>query len=178
MKRKPNVIIDGEIARIELTQGKWAIVDAEDLERLPLLNELWYASHERTTFYAKRHQPGTSSKLYMHWLLMGKYVDHINHDGLDNRKQNLRFATQSQQNMNHRRRTDNKSGSKGVSELGESNKSINRYMASIWLGKNIYLGTFQTKEEAAAAYDKAAVELFGEFAFLNFPNPSPLVPVT
>lgn len=104
----------------------------------------------------------------MHRLIMEakqqQKVDHINGDGLDNRKENLRFATTSENAMN-KCSTKNKSSSyKGVSWY----KRYKKWQAQIkFKGKSIYIGIFDTEIEAAKAYDNKAKELFGEFAKLN-----------
>jgi hypothetical protein len=103
----------------------------------------------------------------LHRLIMdaaiGDIIDHIDGDGLNNAKSNLRFVT-SQQNAMNRRAWKNKRGSrfKGVHRDGK------RFRAIITVNrKNIGLGSFKTEEEAAEAYNKAASEMFGEFACLN-----------
>jgi hypothetical protein len=96
-------------------------------------------------------------------------VDHINHNGLDNRKANLRLCTVAQNNQNTRPHANpNKlSKYKGVS----LDKNRNLYIALIHRNKkNYYLGRFKNETDAAKAYDKKAAELFGEFAYLNFPS--------
>jgi hypothetical protein len=104
----------------------------------------------------------------LHWDVMGsKFVDHINGNGLDNRDENLRLATNSQNQMNSRKRSGTSSRYKGVSLQRK------RWRAQIKLdGKLIYLGMFDTEEQAAMAYDYAAIELFGEFSRINFPHES------
>lgn len=112
-------------------------------------------------FYAAtnvRRTDGTRSLLNMHTLLVGLDADHINHNGLDNRRVNLRTATRSQQVANRRLSTSAQSKYKGVSPLN------GRYLARC-AGK--YLGTYATDLEAAQAYDDEARESFGEYAFLN-----------
>lgn len=95
-------------------------------------------------------------------------VDHINHDTLDNRRCNLRVCTNQQNSMNQRPQAGKSSKYKGVS------KTI-KYQASIsYNGKSIHLGVFDDEIEAAKAYDVKAKELFGEFAYLNFPTPGGL----
>ncbi len=95
----------------------------------------------------------------------GQVVDHINGDGLDNRRCNLRVCSQMQNLRNSRIRTDNTSGFKGVSP------QCNRWQASISVsGRPIFLGSYATPEDAAAAYDHAARTHFGIFAALNFPE--------
>lgn len=110
---------------------------------------------------------GRKSDLYLHRLIMAppsnKIVDHINHDRLDNRRCNLRLCTRSQNNMNRKLRSDNLLGFKGVTAVG------NRYRVKIkFMNKNIYIGTFESAEKAAKAYDEKAIKLFGDYAYLNF----------
>lgn len=93
-------------------------------------------------------------------------VDHINRNGLDNRRANLRLVTIAQNNMN-RRPWSRSSKFKGVS----FHKNQNRFIARITVnGKRLHLGSFINESAAAKAYDKAALEHFGQFAYLNFPK--------
>ena len=105
----------------------------------------------------------------MHRLILnakpGELVDHWDGNGLNNRRRNLRPATNSQ-NLHNRRRTRAKSGFCGVWRSGKSSVP---WVASIHVkNKAIYLGRFETPEEAARVYDAAAKEHYGEFASLNF----------
>ena len=107
---------------------------------------------------------------YMHHLVIdipdGMYCDHINHNGLDNRKANLRPATGTQ-NIWHRRKFKKPSRSKykGVDWA----KDMNRWRARIRVnGRRIYLGSFKNEIDAAKAYDSAAKKYHGEYASLNF----------
>lgn len=94
----------------------------------------------------------------------GFLVDHKNRNTLDNRRENLRYATKSQNNANSfRPRT--LSGFRGVYPQPQSK---NWYAAITYAGKRLYIGTYSSKEEAARAYDEIAVEKFGEFATQNF----------
>ena len=104
----------------------------------------------------------------MHRVLLnapkGLQVDHINHDTLDNRKENLRLVTADQNNCNLRTRSGSLSGFKGVS----FHKRIGKFQARIQLaGREIYLGYFTNAEEASEVYKKAAVKYHGEFACLG-----------
>lgn len=161
-KRPRPAVIDGSTARIPLGIGAkdgYAIVDIEDVA---LEAQKWGLSK---TGYAV----GTSSKLKMHRVILecaaDEIVDHINHDTLDNRRSNLRKVTHKQNMMNVRPRSAN--GYKGVSSIAGTNKVWRAYIKPN--GKQISLGLYETKEEAAKAYDKAAKEYFGEYAYLNFP---------
>jgi hypothetical protein len=106
----------------------------------------------------------------MHRLILGippgACVDHKDGDGLNNRRINLRAATYSQNGINRGRPRNNTSGFKGVTRHSRTSKF---WKAGIEINrKTVYLGRFQTAEEAARAYDSKAYEVFGEFAVLNF----------
>ena len=92
-------------------------------------------------------------------------VDHINGNRLDNRRENLRLCTSAQNKCNRGPRKDNKSGYKGVSWHGQRQKWTVRIKTPY--GKYLSLGLYTDKKEAALAYNKAAVEHHGEFAFIN-----------
>jgi hypothetical protein len=95
---------------------------------------------------------------------LGTQVDHINHILLDNRRENLRLATGTQNQGNRRMSANNRSGFKGV----YWSKDRNLWVGQIRVAKKTYwLGYFETAKDAARAYDTAAREAFGEFAFLN-----------
>jgi hypothetical protein len=151
---------------IQLTQGQVTIVDDADYS---WINEFqWYAAkiNYGVGFYACRKI--RRRPVGMHRIIMGVEndpsvdVDHINNDALDNRRENLRICSRSENCMNKVMHRDNRSGFKGVSRSG------NRFQAKIKAnGKQRYLGTFKTPEEAARAYDAAAKEHFGAFARLN-----------
>ena len=96
------------------------------------------------------------------------FVDHINHNGLDNRKANLRFATRTQNNWNRIHHKQNSSSRyKGVAW----HKHTKMWAARIGVnGRRIALGYFDNQIDAAKAYDKAAKKHHGEFAVLNFPE--------
>ena len=158
---------------IHLTQGMFATVDEADAEWL--LRVKWhvvrFGTLTRPLFYAARNAKvdGVWRLQLMHRSILGApngmVVDHINHDGLDNRRANIRICSQAN-NMKNARSGANKTGFRGVHRT-----SPNRFVASIMVGgKSKYLGCFETAELAAAAYDAAAIEFLGEFANLNFPE--------
>ena len=96
----------------------------------------------------------------------GMVVDHINHDGMDNRRANLRAATHAQNTYHRKKRSGaTKSKYKGIHWRKENKKWVARIMFE---GKRIHLGSFHTEIEAAKAYDRAAKKYHGEFASLNF----------
>ena len=158
---------------IELTQGKRAIVDDEDYEELSKYG--WYTYKHRHTWYASRHAPkpgGGQTTHAMHRAIMGLEhgdgiaVDHRNHDGLDNRRDNLRRAIPSQNQQNRRPDKRGASQYKGVSW----HKLTPCWRAKIqYDNKTLHLGVFDNEIEAARAYDAAARKHFGEFACCNFP---------
>lgn len=158
---------------IPLSQGKIAIVDAEDYELVR--GYTWCATHKGNNFYAVTHTSRAGGKkshsVYLHRLLMnpprGQEVDHINGDSLDNRRCNLRLATKAQNQHNMRIREGGTSKYKGV----QWRKDRHKWGARIhYHGKTIILGVFTDEVVAARAYDAKARELFGEFARCNFPE--------
>jgi hypothetical protein len=98
----------------------------------------------------------------------GMFCDHINHNGLDNRKANLRPATHTQNVWNRRKfKPHSRSKYKGVDKAND----MKRWRARIRVnGKRIYLGSFKTELAAAKAYDQAARKYHGDFAAVNFPE--------
>lgn len=140
--------------------GRSLLVDDADY---PLVAQFkWYAKEDDCgNIYAYTH-------FTAHSLITGfPLTDHINGDGLDNRRSNLRSATSRQNKMNCRVRKDSKTGFKGVTSQRGGRGFTARIQAN---GKRQTLGWFHSAEEAAHAYDAAAQELYGEFAWLNFPK--------
>lgn len=145
--------------------GGIAIVDDEDYEMLSK-----YKWHVDNNGYAKNNYR-VGKKTYsrrMHRLVMnaqkGELIDHENQNKLDNRKTNLRRATQSQNRTNAKMREDNTSGFRGVDWI-ESRKKFQARVTHE--RKQHFLGFFDTAKEAALAYNRAALEFHGEFAFQN-----------
>jgi len=158
--------------RIPLTQGKYAIVDNDDYYGLNRCK--WYAARGGRTFYAVRGYRSKTQKkrltISMHNCIIpvpdGYIIDHINHNGLDNRKKNLRAATQAQNARNARYPKMNCSSRyRGV----WYNRQTKKWRATIVVNrKRKQIGYFKDEIQAAKAYDKAASKYFGEFAILNF----------
>ena len=153
--------------KIKLTQGRYAIVDDDDYNKL-VVNR-WYYGEYGKTGYAKRASKDRERKcIRMHHevlpLVAGYMIDHINGDGLDNRKQNLRLVTKSQNMMNSGVRKNSTSGYKGVCWA----KRYNKWVVHIWKDyKQIFIGYFKDPKEAALAYNKAAKIYHGEYAYMN-----------
>jgi len=155
--------------KIPISAGRYvALVDDEDYE---LVNRYkWQVLISMNRLYVKRTDvfDGKRTTQYMHTLITGfKQVDHINGDGLDNRRENLRSANHILNQGNVKSWLNNTSGFRGVKLERRTGKWVAQLNTK---AKHLHLGTFTTKEEAARAYDKAALEYFGEFAYLNFPR--------
>jgi len=160
---------------IQLSREMVAIVDDADFEWLSQWK--WSVSKTRNGWRAERKQrnrelPGFHyDSVLMHRFIMnapkGVLVDHWNGNSLDNRRENLRLCTNRQNTQNSRLHKNNKTGFKGVIWL----QRYRKYQANIRIGdkQDLYLGRFDTPEEAAHAYDEAARKHHREFAYLNFP---------
>ena len=157
--------------RIHLTEGKFTIVDQQDFYELNDFD--WVTKRNNKSFYAVRLDNDCAkwpTMVYMHRQIMnspkGLLVDHRNCDGLDNRRENLRLATHSQNACNSQiNKTKSKSRFRGVC----LDKSNGRWFSTIRNhGKRIWLGYFDNEIETAKAYDEAARKYHGEFARLNF----------
>lgn len=152
--------------KIPLTLKQFAEIDDEDF--IAIAGYTWCAVRKKHTYYAATSLNGTLVMMHQllcpHWLI----VDHKDRNGLNNTRANLRSATTAQNVANSRNRSNNRSGYKGVGR----NRGKWRVRIQGPRGTRIFLGHFNTPELAAHAYDKAALEYFGEFACLNFKQDS------
>jgi hypothetical protein len=166
-----------KIKKLKLSQGGYAIVDAEDYDKLRKYN--WYLLVSYDQWYERFSTPciaaydsNLRTTLLLHRAVLDLkpgdkvFVDHRSGNSFDNRKVNLRFcsAAQNQQNRRKSKKTANKY--KGVYSVGKR-----RWRSCIKVGeKQLHLGVFNHEEEAARAYDEAAREHFADFARCNFPR--------
>ena len=156
---------------IKLTQGKVAIVDDDMYDYLNQWK--WYASKSKNSFYVHRvlkRINGKQIKTSMHRFIMkpekGFVIDHLDGNGLNNQKNNLRICTFGQNGMNRGSQSNNKCGFKGVHFF--KNTTNKNWIAKICYNRKIiHLGTFIDPIEAARAYNDAALKYHGEFAKLN-----------
>lgn len=161
-------ILQNMAKEIELTLGKYALVDDEDYVKL--LRCKWHCNLLNGKYYA-----GTCIKIGGKWTIISMhryimkpkkvvYVDHINGDSLDNRKENLRYCTKAENNMNRLKNLNNTSGYKGVIW----NKLAKKWQSQIkYDNKLLYIGVYSNIIDAAKAYNEAAIKYHGEFANLN-----------
>lgn len=161
---------------LKLTQGYVALVDEGDYEMLVRFK--WSAHVKKRkdgsvlNVYAVRgeRRGGVSHPVLLHRALLGAQrgvdIDHIDGDGLNNTRGNLRVCSRSQNNHNSRLRPDNTSGYKGVA-WSKASRKWRAYIA-ISTGERRHLGLFSSAVAAAGAYDLAAMKYFGEFARTNF----------
>ena len=148
--------------KIGLTRGMFAVVDDSDYDAL--VCQKWNAHRgPNGEFYAM-----SSRGKYMHREIMSpaqdEIVDHIDGDGLNNTRSNLRVCRKSDNAMNYSKPINNTSGYKGVS-WNKGNKKFQAHISTN--GRKIYIGQFNTAIEAARAYDREAIRLHGEFSNIN-----------
>lgn len=157
------------MVKIPLTQGKFVLVDKQDVH---LRKFKWHFVAKK---YAARDEPMVNRKrgkrIYMHRSILsasvGQEVDHINHNTLDNRRSNLRICTHQENISNQSLSRANTSGFKGVHHTKESGRR-KKFIAYIKVNqKRRVIGYYMTAEEAAVAYNQAALISFGKYAHLN-----------
>lgn len=165
---------------VTLASGYIALVDDDDFEWIN--KKKWRVKKpqdNRTVYSMASIYIGDSrcKSVYMHREIMAKHfgaksldgmtIDHIDGNGLNNQKTNLRICTQSDNNKNSKARSHCVSGFKGVTLL----KGKQKYIARIRVdGKDKFIGSYKDPVDAAIAYDRACKKLRGEFAVLNFPE--------
>lgn len=157
--------IGPSIAYVPLTQGCYALIDAEDAEKVSGYNWFAYFNKHTKSHYAKRAIPDVKAVMPLHVHIFGvdrgTLLDHKNAVTLDNRKCNLRRATYAQNTYNSATRKDSAAGIKGVRLV----KRSGRWQARITVdGRRKSLGVHETKESAAIAYREAAALHAQEFA--------------
>lgn len=158
---KNEFVVEGGVVWIRLTQGKETCIDSTDWGRAR--TKRWYARRSRNTFYAV-----TGASKPLHVFLSGKSgLDHEDRNGLNNRRNNLREASDSQNRINSPKRKGCSSRYKGVCFY----KPRAKWRARLGVGgSDKHLGDFIHERDAALAYDEAAKAMYGSFAILNFPQ--------
>jgi hypothetical protein len=158
---------------IQLTRNLSAQVDDADFECVNQFRWCAHGGRDGRTWYAKRAVSvgdGKQITMLMHRFILDAptelQVDHVNHNGLDNRRENLRLCTELENRRNRKAWENSSTGFKGV----RWRKNIRKWEATIGAyGTHFYLGCYDTPEQAALAYDIAAIAYHGKFANLNFP---------
>ena len=167
---RPPMPPSDKVCYIPLTQGQYAMVDAQDYERVSRCK--WCLSRSGDRLYAQRRSRGKTIR--MHQVIMnppqGMVVDHINGNGLDNRRCNLRICTRLQNAWNHTRRKQQGASSPYIGVYPCRRPPGKWYVKLQCDGATTYLGPFDSAIEAALARDRKAIELFGAYANLNFPR--------
>jgi len=160
-------IVDGDLVIIPLRLGRRAIIQLNDYEQIK--KYFWVDRMIGKTIYAMASASinGTTISLYMHRVILcppnGESIDHKNHNGLDNRRCNLRLCTRAQNAANRGLPKNNTSGFKGVYWNGR------KFIAQCYMNSKVkYLGSFDNAKEAAISHNKAVMKIYGEFAC---PNP-------
>ncbi len=148
------------MVKIDLPNNRYAIIDKEDLHLIQGYKWTWTGKYVRATT--------KTGGVYLHRIITGASkgsdVDHKNGDTLDNRRENLRVCSRSENSANQKRMRGGSSKYKGVTFCKTRNKWVAKIMKNY---KTVFIGRYKTEENAALAYNKKAVELFGEFAFIN-----------
>jgi hypothetical protein len=177
---KHQVKIVEDYAEVMMLNGNSFLVSVDDLERV--VTRRWKLFKSRNTNYVSTHEKVyhpvdkdyyRDVTLMLHRFIMDPpsemVVDHINYNGLDNRRCNLRICTFKENSASARKCFGRKAKSryKGVSYSARDGRWKAQYCVNGW---PYFLGRFDTEEEAAVVYDKKALELYGEFALLNFPE--------
>lgn len=156
-----------KMKQIPLTQGKLTLVDDQDYDFL--MQWKWHIQKSHKTIYAIRTDNFNHTTIRMHRIIAKRmrlegHIDHKDQNGLNNQRDNLRFATNSQQGANQKKHNNNTSGYKGVYWRKDNHKWRVEINVN---GKRINLGCFENSKDAARAYNEAAIKYHGEFAVLN-----------
>ena len=159
----------GDLALVPVGRGHFAIIDKQDLDLVSNFSWRLHMSDGTSRRYAQAFNKSSKATIRLHQLIaspaQGEVVDHINGDGLDNRRTNLRLCSMTQNLHNSGSRT-------GLSQYKGVSKDQKGWTTGIFSqGERYDLGTFADEVDAAIAYDLAAMKLFGEFAGTNFPRP-------